>query len=142
MTTPLPPPMSGGYDDSATAYAAEVAHREQLGRARADGHHLGILPRLLEALGDLPGRTALDAGCGEGYLARVLAARGATATGIDLSPQLIQLARANDPHGAIPYCAADLSRPLPEYAGHFDRIGSYLVLNDVADHRGFATTLA
>jgi hypothetical protein len=36
----------------------------------------------------------------------------------------------------------DLCRPIPEFASHFDRIGSHLVLNDVPDHRGFATTLA
>jgi 2-polyprenyl-3-methyl-5-hydroxy-6-metoxy-1,4-benzoquinol methylase len=144
VTTPPPPPRPGGYgwDDSAAAYAADVAERERLGRTRADGDPLGILPRLLAALGDLTGRTALDAGCGEGYLARALAARGATVTGIDLSPRLIGLARAQDPRGAVDYRVADLSRPRPEDADRFDRIGSYLVLNDVADYQGFVTTLA
>jgi hypothetical protein len=42
----------------------------------------------------------------------------------------------------IDYRAADLSRPLPELAGRFDLIGSYLALNDIADHRGFAATMA
>ena len=37
---------------------------------------------------------------------------------------------------------ADLRRPLPQDAACFDRIGSYLVLNDVADYRGFVATLA
>ena len=101
MTTPPVPPRPGGYgwDDSAEAYAADVADRER--RTRAAGDPLGILPRLLAALGALAGRTALDAGCGEGYLARALAARGATVTGIDLSPRLIERARAQDPHGTI-----------------------------------------
>jgi SAM-dependent methyltransferase len=84
----------------------------------------------------------LDAGCGEGYLARALAARGANVTGIDLSPRLIELARAKDPAGTIDYQAADLSQPLPASAGRFDAAGSYLVLNDVRDYRGFAATLA
>ena len=75
-------------------------------------------------------------------LARILAARGAHVTGIDLSPRLIELAREQDGDGAIDYRVADLSQPLPELDSRFDLIGSYLVLNDVQDYRGFASTLA
>jgi SAM-dependent methyltransferase len=121
-------------------YEAYTAQREPGGAAGPDP--MGILPVLLALLGDVAGEEVLDAGCGQGYLARVLAARGARVTGIDLSPGLVRLARAKDPHGAIAYRVADLSRPLPDLAGRFAGIGSYLVLNDVADHRGFATTLA
>jgi SAM-dependent methyltransferase len=42
---------------------------------------------------DLVRAVAPAAGCGEGYLARILAARGVRVTGIDLSPRLIDLAR-------------------------------------------------
>lgn len=38
---------------------------------------LTVDPHLLALLGDVIGRRVLDAGCGEGYLARILAARGA-----------------------------------------------------------------
>lgn len=62
-------------------------------------------------------------------------------TGIDLSPQLIAQAERRNERGGIAYRAADLSAPLPEYVDHFDAIASYLVLNDVADYRGFAATL-
>ena len=129
---------TSGYDAYSAAYAAYVARRE---RAGADGDPLGILPPLLDLLGDVAGRAVLDAGCGEGYLARILAARGARVTGIDLSPRLVALARARDPQGAIAYQVADLSGPLPGAAGRFDAVASYLVLNDVADYRGFAATL-
>jgi 2-polyprenyl-3-methyl-5-hydroxy-6-metoxy-1,4-benzoquinol methylase len=88
------------------------------------------------------GFAALDAGCGSGFLARRLATRGATVTGIDLSPRLVAKARARDPGGAVAYRVADLSQPVPDLAGRFDCIGSYLGLNDVADHVGFAATLA
>lgn len=127
------------YDDYGSEYAAYVTRRE---RAGVDGDPLGILPHLLDLLGDLAGRRVLDAGCGEGYLARALAARGARVTGIDLSPRLIALAREQDPRGEIAYRVADLSAPLPAEVGRFDAIGSFLVLNDVADYRGFAATLA
>src|SRR5919201_1183495 len=121
------------WDEYAAEYGRFIARREQ-----ADLERDAILCRMLDLLGDPTGREVLDAGCGEGFLARVLAARGARVTGLDLSPRLVQMARAKDPHGAIDYRVADLSRPLPELAGRFQGIGSHLVLNDVSDHRGFA----
>jgi 2-polyprenyl-3-methyl-5-hydroxy-6-metoxy-1,4-benzoquinol methylase len=130
-------PDANPWDECAVAYGQYIANRE-----RVDLEQDAILSRMLELLGDLSGRETLDAGCGEGFLARVLAAHGARVTGIDLSPRLIEMARAKDPHGVIDYHVADLSRPLPQFAGRFDLIGSHLALNDVCDHRGFATTLA
>jgi 2-polyprenyl-3-methyl-5-hydroxy-6-metoxy-1,4-benzoquinol methylase len=125
------------WDAAAEAYGRYIAQRE-----RAGLEHDVLLSRMLDLLGDLSGREVLDAGCGEGFLARVLAAHGAQVTGIDLSARLIAMARAKDPQHTITYHVADLSRPLPAFAGRFERIGSHLVLNDVADHRGFAATLA
>lgn len=127
------------YDDFADAYAAAVAERE---RGGIGTDRYGILPDLLPLLGDIEGRLVLDAGCGEGYLARVLASRGARVVGIDAGPRLIEMARARDPAGEIEYRVADLSEPIPEYVGRFDAIASYLVLNDVEDYRGFAASLA
>jgi 2-polyprenyl-3-methyl-5-hydroxy-6-metoxy-1,4-benzoquinol methylase len=79
-----------------------------------------------------------------------MAARGARVTGIDVSPRLVQLAREKDPNGTmvawrpqgIDYRVSDLSRWLSVEAGRFDVVGSYLVLNDVADYRGFVATMA
>jgi len=102
----------------------------------------GMLTQLLDLLGDMEGKAALDAGCGEGPLARALAERGARVTGIDLSPRLIAMAREQDPAGNIDYRVGDLSEPQPDLEGAFDLIGSYLALNDVARYREFATTLA
>ena len=130
-------PHDNPWDDHAAAYAAWVARREQSPDPGA-----GLLAAFLDLLGDVRGQAVLDAGCGGGFLARILAARGAHVTGIDLGPRLIAIARDRDPQHAIAYRVADLSRPLPDLAGAFDAIGSYLVLNDVADHRGFAATLA
>ncbi len=97
---------------------------------------------LLDLLGDLKDKDVLDAGCGQGYLSRMLAARGAHVTGIDLSPRLIAKARDRDVDGVIGYRLADLSQPLPDLEGRFDLIASYLALNDVRDYRGFGATLA
>jgi 2-polyprenyl-3-methyl-5-hydroxy-6-metoxy-1,4-benzoquinol methylase len=130
------------YDAYPAEYAVYTARREAGG---IDGDPLEILPSFLDLLGGVAGQRVLDAGCGDGYLARVLAVRGARVTGVDLSPNLIALARARDPDGAIAYHVGDLSAPLPEALerlGRFDAIASFLVLNDVVDYRGFAATLA
>ncbi len=130
-------PAISDYDEFADALAAYTADRE---RGGPDGD--ALLRRMLGLLGDISGQRVLDAACGDGYLARVLAARGALVTGIDLGPHLIANARAQDLAGSIDYRVADLSRPLPWEAASFDAVASYLALNDVADYRGFAATLA
>lgn len=130
--------MAGQYDDYATEYQAYVAERE---RGGVDSDPLGILPRLLDLLGDVAGLRVLDAGCGDGYLARVLATRGARVTGVDISPRLIEMARQREGADQISYRVADLTAPLPGAAGSFDAAASYLVLTDLEDYRGFAATL-
>lgn len=139
MAMPMASPAGGDYDAYATEYAQTVASRE-LGGAEDDPY--GLLPPMLDFLGDLSHARVLDAGCGEGYLARVLAARGAQVTGMDISPRLVEQARAKSPDGSIEYQVADLSGPLPGREGSFDAVASYLVLNDVPEYRGFASTMS
>jgi magnesium-protoporphyrin O-methyltransferase len=70
---------------------------------------------------DMTGLTLLDAGCGTGALALEAAARGATVTAIDLSPQLVALAAqraASHPASArINFASGDM---LAESHGRFD----------------------
>ncbi len=124
------------YDDFASQYATLVTGLEEAGIEREP-----IMPTFLKLLGDVSGLTTLDAGCGEGYLSRILARRGANVTGIDIAANLIEIARAKDPERHITYQVANLCQPLPDYASHFDLIVSRFVLNDVYDYRGFLTTL-
>lgn len=129
-------PKQNTYDEFALEYGILVEKREEVG---IEGDP--IMPDFMKLLGDVSGLTVLDAGCGEGYLSRILVERCANVTGIDISPRLIELARAKDPGGKIDYRVADLSQPLPAYANHFDLIASHLVLNDVPDYQGFLRTL-
>jgi SAM-dependent methyltransferase len=125
------------YDEFASQYADMMAAQEQ-GGVSPDSN----ISRFLDVVGDVSGLAVLDAGCGEGYLSRILAQRGANVTGVDISPRLVEMARAKDPDGAITYQVADLSQPLLAYPAHFDLIASYFVLNDVYDYQGFLTTLS
>jgi SAM-dependent methyltransferase len=133
------PTRTSAYDQYADEYAAYVATREQ---DDLEGDPFGILTPLLGQLGDVTGQDVLDAGCGEGYLSRILASRGARVTGVDLSPRLVTLAGQKASAGPIDYRVADLSVPQPDLEGRFDAVASFFVLNDVEDHRGFAETLA
>ena len=131
------PTQANDYD----SYADELARYTQ---ARERGGVAGdtLLRQLLELLGDVAGLRVLDAACGDGYLARVLAARGALVTGIDLGPRLIERARQRDPRHEIDCRVADLSVPVQGESGSFDAVVSHLALNDVRDYRGFIATLA
>src|SRR5690348_657716 len=124
------------YNYYALEYAKLVEEREQKGI-----EHDPIMPRFLDMIGDVAGLTVLDAACGEGYLSRILARRGANVTGIDLAPRLIEIARAKDQAQSITYHVADLSQSLPAYQNHFDLIVSHLALDDVQAYQGFLLTL-
>src|SRR5690606_8793522 len=49
---------------------------------------------IIDAVSAQRPHTVLDVGCGEGWLARALATRGMTVTGIDAVPALVEQARA------------------------------------------------
>ena len=48
---------------------------------------------MLDALGDVSGKSVIDIGCGEGRFCRLLSDLGAVVTGIDLTEALIERAR-------------------------------------------------
>ena len=78
---------------------------------------------LLEWLpADLRGRRLLDAGCGTGALAVEAARRGAEVVAIDLSPTLVDVARARLPRelsGSIKFRSGDM---LDAALGRFDHV--------------------
>jgi ubiquinone/menaquinone biosynthesis C-methylase UbiE len=51
------------------------------------------LPAVMRLVGDVEGKQVLDAGCGPGRHAKKLIARGAIVTGIDASPEMVEIAR-------------------------------------------------
>jgi SAM-dependent methyltransferase len=77
-----------------------------------------------------PGRRTCDVGCGEGRLARDLAARGHRVVGIDASPTMVALARAAD--SSIPVCLGDAAA-LPLADGCADLVVHFMSLQDIDD---------
>ncbi len=71
---------------------------------------------------DLSGARILDAGCGPGMMSAELAVRGAEVVGVDISPQLIEIARKrlNPDHAPrVRFVAGDM---LSDGLGHFDHV--------------------
>jgi 2-polyprenyl-3-methyl-5-hydroxy-6-metoxy-1,4-benzoquinol methylase len=117
------------WDDNADVWTEHVrkgwdTYREHLNN-----------PAFLKLVGNLKGKTVLDAGCGEGYNTRIFARMGAIMTGIDISPRLIEharLAEQKEPLG-IRYETAsftDLSLFKDE---SFDTVVSTMALMDSHD---------
>jgi ubiquinone/menaquinone biosynthesis C-methylase UbiE len=93
-------------------------------------------PALFPLIGKVKGKKVLDAGCGQGYMARLLAERGARVIGVDLSEKFIEIARRYEkkkPLG-ITYIQGDLARVPQLKRNWFDLIVSVYVLCDVRDY--------
>ena len=90
---------------------------------------------VLRAVGPCRGQTLLDAGCGEGYLSRLLARRGARVVGVDRSRALIRSAAEHAPRtGTARFVLADI-RALPLPSGRFDGVVCNHSLNEMRDPR-------
>src|SRR5690242_14473300 len=79
-------------------------------------HQYLLNPALLSLLGDVCDTSILDAGCGQGYLARLLARQGARVTGIEPSDAFFRyvLRREQSEQLGIQYLQADLSTWIPD----------------------------
>jgi 2-polyprenyl-3-methyl-5-hydroxy-6-metoxy-1,4-benzoquinol methylase len=90
----------------------------------------------LELIGDVSGARVLDAGCGEGRFARMLAERGAKVSAVDLSENMIGHAleaESSAPLG-IDYREQDMCDLSNFGTGEFDVAVSYLSIIDVEDY--------
>ncbi len=105
--------------------------------AEGDQHRIVLLnPTLFGLIGDVADRTVLDAGCGDGYLSRLLAKQGAVVTGVDFSTAMLRIAHERtSPDLAITYHHGNCeSLPFLE-ADHFDLIISNMVLQDLPNYQ-------
>lgn len=94
-----------------------------------------VLPTLLELAGDVQGQRICDLACGQGWLTRELARHGALMAGIDLSEQLLLLARQyeeREPLG-ISYVQGDAQSANLSLEKNFAGCICMLALMDIAD---------
>jgi SAM-dependent methyltransferase len=97
-----PDEVRSSYDMVAEPYAKKFF--DELSRKPFDRRLLD------EFAAALPARGVLDVGCGPGHVAGYLSERGLDATGVDLSPAMVEIARRLNPE--IPFHVADM-RELP-----------------------------
>ncbi|MDX1993284.1 MAG: class I SAM-dependent methyltransferase [bacterium] len=81
----------GGWDAIATWYDGWV------GKGGSEHHKRLAIPTVMDLLQSRPREQVLDVGCGQGVLAPSVAETGASYTGVDVSPKLLELARQH--HG-------------------------------------------
>ncbi|MCU0904909.1 MAG: magnesium protoporphyrin IX methyltransferase [Tabrizicola sp.] len=111
------------FDRTATQTWERLTSHEKVSRIREtvrkgrDQMRALMLSRLPQ---DLRGARVLDAGCGTGAMATELAQRGAQVTAVDISPQLIEIAKRRLHPALAPqvdFQSGDMSDPA---LGHFD----------------------
>ena len=118
--------MSGGWNESAGAWIAALGERGDWAREHV------LDAAMLHRVERRGFRSALDVGCGEGRLSRLLRQRGIEAVGVDPTHALIEEARRRDARGQYRIGKAE---QLEFETGQFDLVVSCLTLIDIVDFR-------
>ena len=102
-----------------------------------------IHERVIERLEPRAGDRWLDVACGTGAIAERASARGASVTGLDLAPALIETAkeRAREQGLEIDYVVGDCEA-MPFEDGSFDKVSSTVGVMFSPDHEASARELA
>ncbi len=93
-----------------------------------------VNPVIFKMLGNVNGKSILDAGCGEGFLSRLLTGLGGKVTAIDYSVEMLKIAsQRTEKNSNIKYIHANLEN-MPEIpTNSFDIAVSNLVIQDLED---------
>jgi SAM-dependent methyltransferase len=114
-----------GWEASAAAWVESLKTKGDRGR------QFVLDPAMRPLLAAQAFQRALDVGCGEGRLCRMMADMGIRATGLDPTKSLIDFARKADPTGAYVEASAEA---IPFEANSFDLVVSCLSLIDIPDY--------
>jgi len=112
------------WDSNASAWTRAV--REQ----RIDSRRLATDEAIVRAVLEGSPHRVLDIGCGEGWLCRVLEARGCEVVGIDASPALIEAARQAGEGQYEVLSQAELVGEAGAHLGRFDALVCNFALFD------------
>ncbi|GAE32879.1 hypothetical protein JCM9152_4472 [Halalkalibacter hemicellulosilyticusJCM 9152] len=92
-------------------------------------------PTLFSLLEDVENKKVLDAGCGEGYLSRMLFESGATVTAVDYSARMLEIAKERTPkEWPIDYRHGNCEDLNILEHKSFDLIVSNMVIQDLANY--------
>ena len=99
-----------------------------------------IKPNLLRILNiqkdNITSERVLDLGCGQGFFSEVIAEAGAYVEGVDISPELIKIAKKNSSVRGIKninYVVGSVSAPLSFKDRYFDKVVSVLAMQNIKD---------
>jgi 2-polyprenyl-3-methyl-5-hydroxy-6-metoxy-1,4-benzoquinol methylase len=121
-------------EDVIRAWSAAAHLADEFGDDGDGARRLLLTPTILRLLGGVTGKRVLDAGCGNGYLSRILARGGAIVTGLEPADGLRNHAgerEATEPLG-ITYIDADLS-VFTDCPTAFDIVVANMVLMTIPD---------
>jgi ubiquinone/menaquinone biosynthesis C-methylase UbiE len=106
-------------------------------RAQDSNRRFIVDPALWSLLGDVSGLSVLDAGCGNGYLTRILATKGANAVGIDYSKTFIKYCRKSEEEMNLgcKFYEASITKMNDFKSQSFDLVVSNIVMVDVLDYK-------
>ncbi|TMM53335.1 class I SAM-dependent methyltransferase [Maribacter algarum] len=113
------------YEELADSYDALIEHKPH--NAYYDR------PNTLKLIGDANGKNILDAACGPGKYAEILLKQGATVTGFDNSPRMVELAKTRNKNDGE-FFVHDLSAPLEMLKNEsFDTVVCALAMHYLED---------
>jgi ubiquinone/menaquinone biosynthesis C-methylase UbiE len=94
-----------------------------------------VLPNVVALAGNVQGQRMCDLACGQGWIARELARRGAHVTGIDLAENMLEIARRHEKHAplGIEYVQGDAQSALELTDGSFDGCICVMALMNLDD---------
>lgn len=101
------------------------------------GVHREVLlnPAIFSLIEQTSGVSILDAGCGEGYLSRILAKQGANITAIDYSKKMLEIAKRKTPTElSVQFHHGNCEKLDYLKSSTFDMIVSNMVIQDFADY--------
>lgn len=108
------------YDRVADEYAARIAH--ELAHKPLDRKLLARFADQVRGLG-----AVYDLGCGPGHVTRYLHEHGASVSGIDLSPRMVELARQLNP--GLEFCQGNMAALACEGASRAGIVAFYSLIH-------------
>ena len=103
-------------------------------------HEKVILPNLLRLIDPKKGGVILDVACGEGYFTRALAQKGASAIGVDISEELVAIAKKKSPE--IPYHVGSAEKLSMIANNSLDKTLCVLAIQNIGDAAGVFAEVA